>query len=103
MWGFVALRPVLLYETGDLLSSLPPAWDAGQPRKLLNIPSAMERLTWIEDVRDNVDRLADFLLSDPPANDVTRRIRKSMEQELGVQLALYAAETWARTVVLSML
>ena len=78
-----------------LLASLPPTWNAEQPRKLLNIPSAMERLPWIEGVRDDIDRLADFLLGDPPDNDRTREIRKRMEQELGAQLARYAAEIWA--------
>lgn len=79
-----------------LLASLSPTWNAEQPRKLLNIDSAMERLTWVDGVRENIDRLADFLLADPPANDRTRGIRQRIGQELGAQLALYAAEIWAR-------
>ena len=82
--------------TNYLLASLPPTWDTGQPRKLLNIGSAMERLAWFGGVRENVDRLTRFLLSDPPPNDQTRTFRDRIEQELGAQLALFAAETWAR-------
>ncbi|MGB3394545.1 MAG: type I-F CRISPR-associated protein Csy1 [Stenotrophomonas sp.] len=80
-----------------LLASLPPAWDVERPRKLLNTDSAMQRLAWFDGVRDNVKQLADFLLRDPPANDATRTFRRRIEQELAAQLALYAAETWART------
>ncbi|MFC4819557.1 type I-F CRISPR-associated protein Csy1 [Dokdonella ginsengisoli] len=79
-----------------LLASLPPSWDVEHPQKLLRIGSAMERLTWFKGVRGNVRRLAEFLLGDPPANDRTRETRRRIEQELGTQLALYAAETWAR-------
>ena len=79
-----------------LLASLPPTWNTERPRKLLNIDSAMQRLIWFEGVRDNVDQLAAFLLSDPPANDATRKTRRGIEQELGAQLAIYAAEAWAR-------
>ena len=79
-----------------LLASLPPRWDVERPQKLLNIASAMERLTGFKGVHSNVKRLADFLLGDPPPNDRTRETRRRIEQELGAQLALYAAETWAR-------
>lgn len=79
-----------------LLASLPPIWSTKLPRKLLNIGSAMDCLAWFEGVRENIDRLAEFLLTDPPANDTTRKRRESIEQELGAQLALFAAETWAR-------
>lgn len=79
-----------------LLASLPPSWDVEHPQKLLKIDSAMERLTWFKGVRGNVRRLAEFLLGDPPPNDTTRETRRRIEQELGAQLALYAAEIWAR-------
>ena len=79
-----------------LLASLPPSWNTERPRKLLNIDSAMQRLIWFEGVRDNVDRLTAFLRSDPPANDATRKTRRGIEQELGAQLTIYAAEAWAR-------
>lgn len=83
--------------TNYLLASLPPAWDVERPKKLLNIDSAMQRLTWVAGVRDNVTQLTDFLLGNPPINDKTRTFRRRIEQELGAQLALYAAEIWART------
>ncbi len=80
-----------------LLASLPPAWDVERPKKLLNTDSAMQRLAWIGGIRDNIEELAEFLLSDPPGNRKTRAFRDRIERELGAQLALYAAETWART------
>jgi CRISPR-associated protein Csy1 len=40
--------------------------------------------------------LADFLLTDPPPNDATRTRRQEIEQELGIQFAVFAAETRAR-------
>lgn len=79
-----------------LLAALPPAWDVERPRKLLKLESAMDRLVHFKGVRQHVKALADFLLTDPPANDVTRTRRRQIEQELGGQLALFAAETQAR-------
>jgi len=75
-----------------LLSSLPPSWDNELPRKLLGLGSAMERLSWYPGVRDTLRQLANLLLSDPPINDATRRSRRVLEQELGAQLAIFAAE-----------
>lgn len=79
-----------------LLASLPPTWETEHPRKLLQLESAMDRLAYFKGVHNQVKALADFLLRNPPANDQTRTTRKEMEQELGAQLALFAAETWAR-------
>ncbi|SEI39634.1 CRISPR-associated protein Csy1 [Azotobacter beijerinckii] len=79
-----------------LLASLPPTWDLDRPRKLLKLDSAMDRLAYFKSVRKQVKTLADFLLADPPANDATRTLRRKIEQELGNQLALFAAETHAR-------
>ena len=79
-----------------LLSSLPPTWESERPQKLMHIESAMERLGWFNGVHSTLKLLADFLLSDPPANDKTRVTRKRIEQELGAQLAVFAAETSAR-------
>lgn len=79
-----------------LLASLPPTWDLDRPRKLLKLDSAMDRLAYYKSVRKQVKALADFLLADPPANDTTRTLRRKIEQELGNQLALFAAETHAR-------
>lgn len=79
-----------------LLASLPPTWDAERPRTLLNLASAMDRLAYFKGVRQQVKALADFLLADPPPNDITRRKRRQIEQELGQQVALFAAEIHAR-------
>ncbi len=79
-----------------LLASLPPSWDTGQPQKLLNQTSAMDRLSWFPGVRDTVKQLAEFLLSDPPPTEPTRRHRSALEQELGMQLAIFAVEAQVR-------
>ncbi|GHE40011.1 type I-F CRISPR-associated protein Csy1 [Vulcaniibacterium thermophilum] len=79
-----------------LLASLPPKWDLQRPRALLHVESAMERLTYFKGVRQQVAALADFLRTSPPANEDTRRRRRQLEQELGQQLALFAAEIHAR-------
>ncbi|WP_433853273.1 type I-F CRISPR-associated protein Csy1 [Stenotrophomonas nitritireducens] len=79
-----------------LLASLPPSWDIEQPRKLLNLESAMDRLAWFPGVRDTVDQLASFLLSNPSPTDATRRKRSELAQELGAQLAIFAVETQVR-------
>lgn len=75
-----------------LLSSLPPAWDSNQPRQLQGLSSAMERLTLVPDVRKTADELAAFLLSDPPPTIKTRRRRGELARELGMQLAIFAAQ-----------
>lgn len=84
------------YGINYLLASLPPSWDAEQPRKLLHLTSAMERLTWFPGVRAIADQLADFLLSDPPQTLPTRQKREALAQELGAQLAIFAVETQVR-------
>ena len=79
-----------------LLASLPPAWKVDRPRALLKLDTAMDRLAYFKGVRRLVKLLADFLLTDPPRNDATRTRRREIEQELGNQLALFAAETYVR-------
>ncbi|MGH8054830.1 MAG: type I-F CRISPR-associated protein Csy1 [Stenotrophomonas sp.] len=79
-----------------LLASLPPTWETQQPKTLLNLESAMERLTGLRDVRNTLEDLSDFLLSDPPPTAATRQKRGTLARELGAQLAIYAAETHAR-------
>ncbi|MCD0258713.1 type I-F CRISPR-associated protein Csy1 [Xanthomonas melonis] len=79
-----------------LLASLPPTWTQDRPRNLLKIGSAIDRLGYFDGVRAMVKRLADFLLTEPPSNQQTRDTRERIEQELGAQLALFAAETHAR-------
>ncbi len=76
-----------------LLASLPPpGWSSEQSRPLLGLPSAMERLAWVPDVRKTADELAAFLLSDPPVNKDTKRRRGELARELGAQLAIFAAQ-----------
>jgi len=77
--------------TNYLLASLPPRWESSRIPQLLQLDSAMERLTWVPEVRELSQKLAAFLLSDPPANDATRRRREALEQALGLQLSLFAS------------
>lgn len=79
-----------------LLSSLPPTWARDLPRNLLHLDSAMDRLIRIPAIRQQVKELTTFLLSDPPPTHETRTRREAFEQELGAQLALFAAEVRAR-------
>jgi CRISPR-associated protein Csy1 len=79
-----------------LLASLPPAWELDRPRALLKLETVMERLAYFKSVRRLVKLLADFLLTDPPRNDITRTRRREIERELGYQLALFAVETHVR-------
>lgn len=79
-----------------LLAALPPTWTLGRPRKLLKLDSAMDRLAYFKGAQLPMKQLKDFLLTDPPANDATRKKRRQLEQELGNQLALFASETHAR-------
>jgi CRISPR-associated protein Csy1 len=79
-----------------LLASLPPTWESDRPRNLLKLDTSMDRLAYFKDIRRLVKLLADFLLTDPPPNDATRTRRREIEQELGNQFAVFAAETRAR-------
>lgn len=79
-----------------LLASLPPTWRMDRPRKLLGLESAMDRLAYFPGVHRQIKQLADFLLANPPPTEPTRATRRRMEQELGAQLSLFAAETRAR-------
>jgi len=79
-----------------LLASLPPTWALDRPRALLHLDSAMEPLAYLRSIRQPLDELKTFLLSDPPRNDETRQKRRSIEQELGAQLASFAAEARGR-------
>ncbi|OAX87828.1 type I-F CRISPR-associated protein Csy1 [Xanthomonas nasturtii] len=79
-----------------LLASLPPSWTLEHPHSLLKIDSAMDRFGYGKELRAVVKALANFLLADPEANDKTRQTRQRIEQELGAQLAVFAAETQAR-------
>lgn len=79
-----------------LLASLPPNWKSDQPRSLLQLNSAMDRLTQSREVRRLVLALGSFLMTDPPSNQNTRETRQKMEQALGTLLAVFSAEIRAR-------
>jgi CRISPR-associated protein Csy1 len=79
-----------------LLASLPPRWTRERPRSLLNLDSAQERFAWFEGVRQLIKTLGDFLLTNPPKNDATRKTREAIEQALGLQLAYFASTVHAR-------
>jgi CRISPR-associated protein Csy1 len=72
-----------------LLSSLPPHWHANNRIRVLKVDSVLESFLWFEDVREQVKALADFLLRNPDPILETREQREAMEQELGLQLALF--------------
>lgn len=79
-----------------LLASLPPRWRQNQTPKLLNLGTALDRFLYFGDVKDLIDRLCRFLASDPARTDETRKTRKTLEQALGEQLAIFAADVHAR-------
>lgn len=79
-----------------LLASLPPTWAHERPPSLLRLESVTDQLAFFKGTRRLVKTLADFLLSDPPRNEKTRTTREAIEQELGAQLKLFAAEIHAR-------
>lgn len=78
-----------------LLASLPPHWDRERSQNLLNTDSVMERFAHFEDTPQLVKTLTDFLLTDPDRVMETRSIRGKLEQDLGTQLALFAASVQA--------
>lgn len=79
-----------------LLSSLPPRRTRERARRLLNLDSAIdERFAYFDDVRRLVGALIAFLQSDPEPNIHTRNRRKTIEQALGTQLAMFAASVQA--------
>lgn len=78
-----------------LLASLPPRWQTRQRPRLLNLDSALERFGAEKEVVRLTRALADFLLTDPPPNDATRERRRQLEQALGMELPLFAAQVRA--------
>ncbi len=78
-----------------LLASLPPHWDRERSQNLLNTDSAMERFAHFEDTPQLMKALTDFLMTDPDRVMKTRSIREQHEQDLGAQLALFAASVQA--------
>ena len=79
-----------------LLASLPPTWTREKAPSLLGLESVMDRLVFFKGTHRLVKTLAKFLLSDPPQNEKTRTTREAIEQKLGAQLALFAAEMHTR-------
>jgi CRISPR-associated protein Csy1 len=55
-----------------LLASVPPQWNEGLPRPPLRVSSLFHRLRSWPGVRDEVDSLAKFLLTDPDRVEATR-------------------------------
>lgn len=78
-----------------LLASLPPPRREEQAPRLLNLDSALERFGAKKEVVRLTRALADFLLTDPPPNDATRERRRQLEQALGMELPLFAAQVRA--------
>jgi CRISPR-associated protein Csy1 len=74
-----------------LLASLPPRWTQARAIRLLGQESAVEQFGWRREVRDLVNQLAAFLLTDPDPTEPTRHKRKGIEQALGAQLAAFAS------------
>lgn len=74
-----------------LLASLPPRWTRARAIRLLGQESAVEQFGWQPEVRDLVNQLAAFLLTNPDPTEPTRQKRKGIEQALGARLAAFAA------------
>lgn len=72
-----------------LLPSLPPTWHADKRIRLFNVDTVMGGFYWFEDVRELINQLSRFLLSDPEPTQETRSRRQELEQALGQQLALF--------------
>lgn len=79
-----------------LLASLPPKWTQARQPGLFKIESAFERFAYLEGVRELVDTLAKFLLSNPDKNVETRDRREMIERALGQQLPIFSASVQAR-------
>lgn len=76
-----------------LLASLPPVWNHSKKIRLLNVDSAWKAFYGFGEVRQQIQALTDFLRSvaDQEGNKPIRDQRKILEQELGQQLAVFAA------------
>lgn len=77
-----------------LLASVPPQWNEGLPRPPLRISSLFQRLRSWPGVRDELDRLAKFLLTDPERVEATRERVQTHVQVLVDALIEFTA--WAR-------
>lgn len=77
-----------------LLASVPPQWNEGLPRPPLRISSLFQRLRSWPGVRDELDRLAKFLLTNPERIEATRNRVQAHVQVLVDALIEFTA--WAR-------
>jgi CRISPR-associated protein Csy1 len=74
-----------------LLNSLPPHWQSERKHKVLGTDSALYAFGATQEARKLIKHLADFLLTNPPANDKTRQTRQTVERALGAELAAFGA------------
>lgn len=74
-----------------LMASLPPpAWKPSGTQ-LLKQETVFDGLIWFGGMRELVRALSDFLLGDPDPTMETRQHRKSLEQAIGQELAMFGA------------
>lgn len=79
-----------------LLSSLPPQWRALDGFQMLGRNSAIECLSWLEEVRGLKRQLSDLLRSDPDPTKETRLAREVIVRAMAEQLPVFAASVQAR-------
>lgn len=79
-----------------LLESLPPRWRDQGGFDLIGRSSAIECLSWMDEVRALKRRLIDLLRADPDPTMETRLQREVIERALGEQLPVFAALVQAR-------
>lgn len=79
-----------------LLASLPPRWRDLGGFQMLGRASAIECLTWLEEVRGLKRQLVDLLRSDPDPTMDTRLAREAIERGLGEQLPVFTASVRER-------
>jgi CRISPR-associated protein Csy1 len=88
-----------------LLASLPPpAWQRNERTNVTKHDSAFDVFLWFGNVRELVDTLRNFLRANPDRVEETRDHRKTIEQAIGQELALFGVAVraeypagWTRT------
>lgn len=79
-----------------LLASLPPpAWKPSGTQ-LLKQETVFDGLIWFGGMRELVRALSDFLVDDPDPTMETRQHRKTLEQAIGQELAMFGATVRAQ-------
>lgn len=79
-----------------LLESLPPRWRDLGGFLMFGRASAIECVSWLEEVRTLKRHLIELLRSDPDPTMETRLARGAIERALGEQLPVFAASVQAR-------